>query len=72
MSKIKVGVIGTGFIGPAHIEGLRRLGNIEVAALAESSEELARSKAQSLGIEDHYGDYKELLKKKDIISVHIC
>jgi predicted dehydrogenase len=72
MNKIKVGVIGTGFIGPAHIEGLRRLGNIEVAALAESSTELAESKARSLGIEEHYGDYKELLKKKDIQSVHIC
>ncbi|MCP4261859.1 MAG: Gfo/Idh/MocA family oxidoreductase [Planctomycetes bacterium] len=72
MEKIKVGVIGTGFIGPAHIEALRRLGNIEVAALAESSEELARSKAQSLGIGEYYGDYKVLLKKKDIQSVHIC
>ena len=72
MSKIKVGVIGTGFIGPAHIEGLRRLGNIEVTALAESSTELAESKARLLGIEEHYGDYKELLKKKDIQSVHIC
>ncbi|MCP4611196.1 MAG: Gfo/Idh/MocA family oxidoreductase [Planctomycetes bacterium] len=72
MSTIKVGVIGTGFIGPAHIEGLRRLGNIEVTALAENSTELAESKAQSLGIEEYYGDYKELLKKKDIQSVHIC
>lgn len=72
MGKIKVGVIGTGFIGPAHIEALRRLGNVEVAALAECSEELASSKAESLGIEEYYGDYKELLKKKDILSVHIC
>ena len=72
MEKIKVGVIGTGFIGPAHIEALRRLGNIEVLALAESSEELAKSKAQLLGIEENYGDYKKLLKNKDIQSVHIC
>jgi predicted dehydrogenase len=72
MEKIKVGVIGTGFIGPAHIEGLRRLGNIEVTAFAESSAELAESKARSLGIEEYYGDYKELLKNKDIQSVHIC
>jgi predicted dehydrogenase len=72
MEKLKVGVIGTGFIGPAHIEALRRLGNIEVVALAESSEEIAKSKAQSLGIKEHYGDYKELLKKKEIQSVHIC
>jgi predicted dehydrogenase len=72
MEKLKVGVIGAGFIGPAHIEALRRLGNIEVVALAESSEEIAKSKAQSLGIKEHYGDYKELLKKKEIQSVHIC
>ena len=45
MEKIKVGVIGTGFIGPAHIEALRRLGNVEITALAESNIELAKSKA---------------------------
>ena len=72
MGKIKVGVIGTGFIGPAHIEALRRLGSVEVAALAECSDEVARAKAEALGIEEYYGDYKQLLKKGDIQSVHIC
>jgi len=72
MGKIKVGVIGTGFIGPAHVEALRRLGNIDVAALAEYSDEAAKSKAEMLGIEKYYGDYKELLKDDDIQSVHIC
>jgi len=72
MQKIKVGVIGTGFIGPAHIEALRRLGNIDVAALAEYSEDAAKSKAEALGIDRHYGDYRELLKDKSIESVHIC
>jgi predicted dehydrogenase len=41
MDRIKVGVIGTGFIGPAHIEALRRLGNIDVVALAEYSDDVA-------------------------------
>ncbi len=72
MEKIKVGVIGTGFIGPAHIEALRRLGNVEVVALAESSDKLAESKAQMLQIDRHYGDYRLLLKDDDIQSVHIC
>ncbi|UCG49974.1 MAG: Gfo/Idh/MocA family oxidoreductase [Phycisphaerales bacterium] len=72
MEKIKVGVIGTGFIGPAHIEALRRLGKVEVVALAESSDKLAESKAQMLQIDRHYGDYRLLLKDKDIQSVHIC
>ena len=72
MEKIKVGVIGTGFIGPAHVEALRRLGSIDVVALAECSDDVAKSKAEMLGIERHYGDYRELLKDGSIQSVHIC
>ncbi len=72
MEKFKVGVIGTGFIGPAHVEALSRLSNTAVVALAECSDEIARSKAEMLGIEKHYGDYRQLLDDDDIQSVHIC
>jgi len=71
MKKIKVGVVGTGFIGPAHIEALRRLPNVEVAALCEVTEELAKEKAEALGIERYY-TFENLLKQSDIVSVHIC
>ena len=46
--RMKAGIIGTGFIGPAHVEAGRRLGNIEFMALAEADAELARSKADLL------------------------
>jgi predicted dehydrogenase len=72
MRRVKVGVIGTGFIGPAHIEALRRLGHVDVAALAERSADLAKSKAQTLGMAKSYGDYRELLKDDRIESVHVC
>ena len=71
MSKIKVGVVGTGFIGPAHIEALRRLPNVEVAALCEATMELANNKAAQLGI-DRACTFEDLLAMKDIASVHIC
>ena len=71
MEKIKVGVVGTGFIGPAHIEALRRLPNIEVAALCEATAELAQTKAAQLGI-DRACTFDELLAMNDITSVHIC
>lgn len=71
MSKIKVGVVGTGFIGPAHIEALRRLPNVEVTALCEVNIELAKSKAKQLGIAQAC-TFDELLVMKDIQSVHIC
>ncbi len=47
---IKAGIIGTGFIGPAHVEAARRLGNIEFVAIAEANEQLARQKAEALSI----------------------
>ncbi len=72
MSKLKVGVIGTGFIGPAHIEALRRLGNIDVIALADVDEETAKTKAAMLNVENYYGDYRKLLADSNITAVHIC
>ncbi|WP_128544407.1 Gfo/Idh/MocA family protein [Larkinella soli] len=71
MEKVKVGVVGTGFIGPAHIEALRRLPNVEVAALCEVTVELAKQKAEGLGIQRYY-TFEDLLKQDDIKSVHIC
>ncbi|HBR19023.1 MAG: Oxidoreductase family, NAD-binding Rossmann fold protein [Parcubacteria group bacterium GW2011_GWA2_43_17] len=72
MKKFKAGIIGTGYIGPAHIEALRRLGNVEVAAVAEANQDLAESKARQLCIPTAYGNYKDMLKDKSIDVIHNC
>ena len=71
MEKIKVGIAGLGFIGPAHIEALKRIPGIEVVAVSEMSDELAKEKALQLGIEKYFGNFKDLLKE-NIDCVHIC
>lgn len=71
MEKIKVAVVGTGFIGPAHIEALRRLPNVEVVALCEFTQELAEQKAQQMGIPRAYV-FEDLLQQEDITCIHIC
>ena len=71
MKKIKVAVAGLGFIGPAHIEALRRIPNIEVSAISDIDPETAKAKAQALGIEKYTDDFDELISG-DIDSVHIC
>lgn len=71
MKTIKVGVAGLGFIGPAHIEALRRIPGIEVVAISETSDELAKAKAEQLGISASYSNYTDLLKH-DFDCVHIC
>jgi len=70
--KIKVGVIGCGFVGKIHIEALRRLGFIDVVALAERDQATAAAKAKELSVPQAYGDYQDLISCKEIDAVHIC
>ncbi|MDG4850347.1 Gfo/Idh/MocA family protein [Peribacillus frigoritolerans] len=72
MEKVKVGIIGSGFIGPTHIEAIRRLGFVEVIAIANHGLEAAEKKAAELGIQKAYGDYRDMLRDNDIEVVHNC
>lgn len=65
-----VAVIGTGFIGPVHVEALRRLG-IKTVGLMGSSPERARPRAEEMGIERVYADIDELVADGSVDVVHI-
>ncbi len=65
-----VAVIGTGFIGPVHVEALRRLG-ISVKGMLGSSPEKSSLAAESMGLPVGYSSLEELLKDEEIGSVHI-
>ena len=67
---IKIGVIGAGFIGPVHIEAVRRLGDVEVIAISASSQAHADAKAHALGVSRAYGDWRALVADKDVEVVH--
>lgn len=69
--KFKVGVIGVGFIGPAHMEGIRRQG-FEVVAIAEATQQLAEEAAERLLVPKAYGDWKDLIADSEIDVVHIA
>src|SRR5580692_7524396 len=72
MRKLKTAVFGTGFMGRVHTEGIRRLGNVEVAGIAARTTEQARRFADELSIERATGDYREFLSDPMIDAVHIC
>jgi predicted dehydrogenase len=71
-NKLKVGVIGTGFIGPIHIENARRTFKAEVIALVEKDMDTARTKAEMYDVPLYYDDHKKLLENEEIDVVHIC
>ena len=68
---IGVGVAGTGFIGPAHVEGLHRNG-IQVMGLVERTKEKAEEKAADLGIPRVYDTLDDMLADPDIDVVHLA
>lgn len=72
MKTIKTAVIGTGFIGPAHIEALQRLGGIQVVAIASREVERAQALAGRFAIPKVYGEWKEIIDDREIAVIHNC
>lgn len=72
MSKIKAGVIGTGFIGPAHVEALRRVPGVQVVAVASNEKEKADKIADDFFISKSYKNWEELIEDKEVEVVHNC
>jgi predicted dehydrogenase len=68
--KIGMGLVGAGFVGPHHIDAVRRLGNVEVVAIAAASEASARQKADALGVPKAYGNFEALINDPDVHVVH--
>ncbi len=68
---VKVGVVGTGFIGPVHVDALRRNG-IEVVGLVGSSLEATQQKVAELRLPRAYATLDELLAVPGLTAVHIA
>lgn len=66
---LRAGVIGTGFIGPVHIEALRRLG-VQVTALSDLPARVEAA-AEKHNIPHAYPDYRDLVRSPDVDVVHI-
>lgn len=72
MGSIQVGIIGTGFSARSHLEALRRLSQVEVIAVASSSQERAEQVAKEFGIPKAYGDARQLIHDPEVEAVHNC
>ena len=70
MTRIKAGIIGTGFVGPIHLEALRRLG-VPVMALCDLPQRV-KTAAEKYGIPEAFSDYRELLRSPNVDVVHIA
>jgi predicted dehydrogenase len=70
MKRIGMGIVGVGFVGPHHVDAVRRLGYVDVIAVADMNEKLARDKADALHVPKAYGSYEALLADPAVEVVH--
>jgi myo-inositol 2-dehydrogenase / D-chiro-inositol 1-dehydrogenase len=69
--KVRVGLIGSGFISSIHAEALRPCAQAELRAAASPTPGKAESFARKYGIPHHFTDYRRLLEMGEIDLVII-
>jgi predicted dehydrogenase len=70
MKKIGMGLVGPGFVAGHHIDAVRRLGDVDVVAIAGSSQQSAEKKAREYKVDRAFGAYKMLIADPDIQLIH--
>lgn len=69
---INVAVIGTGYIGPVHIEALRRISGVHVKAVTSANLDRAKEIARRYDLEKVYDNWHEIVEDPLIDVVHVC
>ena len=72
MKKLRTVVFGVGFVGRIHIEGIRRLGNVELYGIGVGPDDDGPRLAAELNVGRVNTGYKELLSDRSVDVVHIC
>jgi len=79
MKDLRIGLIGYGFMGRAHSNGYRRVGNFfdlqyrpVLKAVCARDEAKLRPFAQQWGYESTENDWRKLVERKDIDAIDIC
>ncbi len=65
-----MGLTGPGFVAAHHLDAVRRLGDVDIVAIAGSSQQSAEKNAQAYKVDRVYGDYKALIADPDVQVIH--
>jgi predicted dehydrogenase len=70
MKKIGMGLVGPGFIAAHHIDAVRRLGDVEVIAIAGPNMTSAGKKTKELKVDVAYDNFEDLIADPRIDVIH--
>lgn len=68
---MKVGIIGTGFIGAAHAAAYKNIPGVELAAIADMNQEVGSKVAKEYGCK-FYTDAQEMMTRESLNIVDVC
>lgn len=72
MRNIRIGVIGVGQIGKAHLELYSKIEGAEIVAICDVNKQEAEKVAEKYKIHSVYSDFRKLLARDDIEAVDVC
>jgi predicted dehydrogenase len=72
LKKLKIGIIGLGFIGSVHIDAINRSPFAEVAAICDANREFADLAGKTFQIPKVYYDYHDIISDPEIQVIHNC
>ena len=72
MERVRVGIVGCGFISNAHFLAYRNNPQAEVVAVADVNADSAKKFAATYGIKKWYASVKDLLAEDDVDAISVC
>ena len=73
MQKVKLGVIGLGWVAQVfHLPTLKKFSEVEISCICDKDKSRARAIAEKYGIKKYYTDYEEMLRNEELNAVDIC
>lgn len=72
MKEIKTAIIGSGFMGGAHIEALRRIGGVRIVMISSDDVNNGEALADKYSVPRFTNNWKEVIRSSEVDVVHNC
>lgn len=72
MKKLRTAIIGSGFMGGAHLEALQRIGGVEVVMIASDDVKSGKALTDKFSVQDFSTDWKKAIAESDVDVIHNC
>lgn len=72
--KLKVGIIGTGWIAESHVQSLKRMPDVEIVAMADLIDGKAAAFCERFGVPNArlYKTHKDMIDAEELDAVSVC